>query len=94
MTSEPSFSRLYNRAGIEAGTRQASVFGVGISFIVFISVVMGLRMYVRVKMIQAVGVDDSMYRLFQQVLFANRGGIEIRLTKASSLDVHWNRKLS
>ncbi|CAI7660192.1 unnamed protein product [Penicillium bialowiezense] len=58
MTSEPSFSRLYNRAGIEAGTRQASVFGVGISFIVFISVVMGLRMYVRVKMIKAVGVDD------------------------------------
>ncbi|KAF9891192.1 hypothetical protein FE257_004756 [Aspergillus nanangensis] len=43
---------------IEPGTRQASVFGIGISFSVFILIVICLRMYVRMKLIHAVGVDD------------------------------------
>ncbi|CAG8410370.1 unnamed protein product [Penicillium salamii] len=59
MDSFSPMSRIYARAGIEPGSRQASVFGVGISFIAFISTVMGLRMYVRVKLIRAVGVDDT-----------------------------------
>lgn len=44
---------------IEPGTRQASVFGVGISFMAFIFIVICLRMYVRIRLINAVGVDDS-----------------------------------
>jgi hypothetical protein len=59
MDSFWSFSRLYVRAGVEPGTRQASVFGVGISFMVFTSIVMGLRMYVRLRLIRAIGPDDS-----------------------------------
>ncbi|OGE53249.1 hypothetical protein PENARI_c008G03961 [Penicillium arizonense] len=53
-------SGILQRAGIESGTRQAAVFGVGISFIVFISIVMAIRMWVRVKVIRAVGSDDIM----------------------------------
>ncbi|KAJ6083451.1 hypothetical protein N7467_007586 [Penicillium canescens] len=52
-------SGILQRAGIESGTRQAAVFGVGISFIVFISIVMAIRMWVRVKVIRAVGSDDT-----------------------------------
>lgn len=59
MDSVWPISRLVARAGVEVGTRQGSVFGVGISFMTFIGIVMALRMYVRVKLIQAVGVDDS-----------------------------------
>lgn len=59
MDSVWPISRLVARAGVEAGTRQGSVFGVGISFMTFIGIVMGLRMYVRVKLIQAVGADDG-----------------------------------
>ncbi|PLB50030.1 hypothetical protein P170DRAFT_463334 [Aspergillus steynii IBT 23096] len=44
--------------GIEHGTRQASVFGIGISFAVFIMVVILLRLYVRISLINAIGVDD------------------------------------
>ena len=46
---------------IEPGTRQAPVFGVGIGFIVFISIVLILRMHVRIVIIRAVGTDDGMY---------------------------------
>lgn len=46
---------------IEPGTRQAPVFGVGIGFIIFITIVLILRMYVRLVMIRAVGTDDGMY---------------------------------
>lgn len=44
---------------MEAGTRQASVFGVSISFMVVAAIVITLRLYVRKVLIQAVGVDDS-----------------------------------
>ncbi|KAK1146140.1 hypothetical protein N8T08_003229 [Aspergillus melleus] len=44
--------------GIEHGSRQASVFGIGVSFAVFIMVVIGLRLYVRISLINAIGVDD------------------------------------
>lgn len=47
--------------GIEHGTRQASVFGVGISFAVFIMVVIALRLFVRISLINAIGVDDGMF---------------------------------
>lgn len=49
---------LQDRA-MEAGTRQASVFGVSISFMVVAAIVITLRLYVRKVLIQAVGVDDS-----------------------------------
>ena len=35
------------------------MFGVGISFIVIIAVLISVRMYVRMFMIKAVGVDDG-----------------------------------
>ncbi|KAL2801594.1 hypothetical protein BJX63DRAFT_442175 [Aspergillus granulosus] len=43
---------------MEAGSRQASVFGVGAGFIAFISVVMAARVYVRLVMLHALGTDD------------------------------------
>lgn len=45
--------------GIQEGSRQASVFGVGISFIVVIAALISVRMYVRMFIIKAVGADDS-----------------------------------
>jgi hypothetical protein len=45
--------------GILAGSRQASVFGVSISFMVVTAVVIALRIYVRKVLIRAVGADDS-----------------------------------
>ncbi|KAK7908960.1 hypothetical protein PG985_014838 [Apiospora marii] len=44
--------------GIQEGSRQASVFGVGISFIVVIAALISVRMYVRMFVIKAVGTDD------------------------------------
>ena len=49
------------KPGLVDGTRQASTFGVGISFMVFIFMVMLLRVWVRVVVLRALGTDDSMY---------------------------------
>ncbi|PLN79925.1 hypothetical protein BDW42DRAFT_194789 [Aspergillus taichungensis] len=46
------------KPGLVDGTRQASTFGVGISFMVFISIVMLLRVWVRVVVLRALGIDD------------------------------------
>lgn len=62
---------LVTRAGIESGTRQGSVFGVGISFIVFITIIMTIRIYVRIVIIKAVGADDSKFALFQTTRTTN-----------------------
>jgi hypothetical protein len=43
----------------KSDTRQASVFGIGISFIVFTTIVMFLRFYVRFFITHGVGMDDS-----------------------------------
>lgn len=51
--------QLQARGGLQEGSRQASVFGVGISFIVIIAALISVRMYVRMFMIKAVGIDDS-----------------------------------
>ncbi|KAL4903357.1 hypothetical protein BDW74DRAFT_156227 [Aspergillus multicolor] len=40
------------------GSRQASVLGVGTAFVVFISVVIAIRIYVRRVMLHAMGTDD------------------------------------
>jgi hypothetical protein len=66
-------SGILQRAGFESGSRQAAVFGVGISFIVFISIVMAIRMWVRVKVIRAVGSDDSMFLVRFQALSKHEG---------------------
>lgn len=50
--------------GIEHGTRQASVFGIGISFAVFVLVVICLRLYVRISLINAIGVDDGRFSCY------------------------------
>ncbi|KAK6838081.1 hypothetical protein PG995_012375 [Apiospora arundinis] len=50
--------QLQARGGLLEGSRQASVFGVGISFIVIIAALISVRMYVRMFMIKAVGIDD------------------------------------
>lgn len=39
--------------------RHAAVFGVGIGFIIFDSIIIGLRIYVRAFMLHALGTDDS-----------------------------------
>lgn len=51
---------LQSRA-LEAGTRQHSVYGVNISFMIVTFIVIVLRMYVRKVLIHAVGVDDSKF---------------------------------
>ncbi|KAK8075924.1 hypothetical protein PG994_003196 [Apiospora phragmitis] len=59
---------LHGRAGIQEGSRQASVFGVGISFIVVIAALISVRMYVRMFMIKAVGLDDNLHvRAFRRI---------------------------
>lgn len=52
---------ILERAGIESGTRQAWVFGVGTSLIIFVSIIMAIRIFVRIKIIHAVGIDDSKF---------------------------------
>ncbi|KAH9907032.1 hypothetical protein F4778DRAFT_610250 [Xylariomycetidae sp. FL2044] len=54
----PEHTHLAARAGIQAGSRQASVYGVGIAFIIIIAVVISARMYVRQRIIRALGMDD------------------------------------
>lgn len=39
--------------------RRAAIFGLGIGFIVFDSIVITLRIYVRAFMLRALGTDDS-----------------------------------
>lgn len=39
--------------------RRAAIFGLGIGFIVFDSIVIALRIYVRGFMLRALGTDDS-----------------------------------
>ncbi|KAK8091495.1 hypothetical protein PG997_001856 [Apiospora hydei] len=58
MAPHPQYHELDARAGLQEGSRQASVFGVGISFIIVIAMLISVRMYVRMFMIKAVGVDD------------------------------------
>ncbi|PLB44204.1 hypothetical protein P170DRAFT_450379 [Aspergillus steynii IBT 23096] len=48
---------LYAR-GIDSGSRQATVFGVGIGFMAFITVVIALRVYARAVILRAMGADD------------------------------------
>ncbi|KAI9036469.1 uncharacterized protein KD926_001812 [Aspergillus affinis] len=43
---------------IDPGSRQATVFGVGIGFMAFITVVLSLRVYARAVILRAMGVDD------------------------------------
>ncbi|KAL4780061.1 hypothetical protein BJX76DRAFT_339165 [Aspergillus varians] len=43
---------------LESGSRQASVFGVGGAFVVFITAVIAVRVYVRLVMLRALGTDD------------------------------------
>jgi len=45
--------------GDVSDNRRASIFGVGIGFIVFDSIVISLRVYVRGFMLRALGTDDS-----------------------------------
>ncbi|KAJ5279023.1 hypothetical protein N7478_004395 [Penicillium angulare] len=45
-------------AGHDSESRHAAIFGVGIGFIVFDSIVIALRIYVRAFMLRAVGTDD------------------------------------
>ncbi|KAK7937248.1 uncharacterized protein PG986_014116 [Apiospora aurea] len=59
MAPHPQYHELDARAGLQEGSRQASVFGVGISFITVIAMLISVRMYVRMFMIKAVGVDDT-----------------------------------
>lgn len=40
-------------------TREAAVFGVGIGFMAFTSIVMALRLWVRIFMLRALGTDDG-----------------------------------
>ncbi|KAK2763766.1 hypothetical protein FQN54_009383 [Arachnomyces sp. PD_36] len=54
---------------LESGTRQGSVFGVNISFMVVIFIVIALRMYVRKSIIHAVGVDDILMVIGTVVTF-------------------------
>lgn len=51
--------------------RRASIFGVGIGFIVFDSIVISLRFYVRGFMLRALGTDDSK---------STKGNLRLRLT--------------
>lgn len=39
--------------------RHAAIFGVGIGFIAFDSIVVALRIYARAAMLRALGTDDS-----------------------------------
>jgi hypothetical protein len=39
--------------------RHAAIFGVGIGFIAFDSIIIALRIYVRAFMLRALGMDDS-----------------------------------
>lgn len=40
-------------------TRQGAVFGAGIFFMVFTSIVMGLRLYTRIVIVKGLGMDDG-----------------------------------
>ena len=52
------FHSLHGRA-LQEGTSQRSVFGVGISFAIITTIVIGLRIYVRVSLVQGgLGADD------------------------------------
>ena len=53
-------SHVLSARGIDSGSRQATVFGVGIGFMAFISMVIALRVYARAVILRAMGVDDGM----------------------------------
>ena len=70
--------------GIDPDSRQGAVFGVCISFIAVTTIVMALRLYVRLVMIKAVGTDDGT----SNVVATDR---LLALTKAS-FHGHWYSK--
>ncbi|PGG98228.1 hypothetical protein AJ79_08937 [Helicocarpus griseus UAMH5409] len=58
-----------NTAGNVLENRHAAIFGVGIGFIVFDSIIIALRIYARAFMLRALGTDDDLYSLaFNQIL--------------------------
>lgn len=49
----------WHARAIQQGTKQGSMFAVAIPFILISSIVMGLRIYVRLSLVQAgLGIDD------------------------------------
>ncbi|PLB47613.1 hypothetical protein P170DRAFT_409820 [Aspergillus steynii IBT 23096] len=50
--------RLLLSRGDDLPTRKAAVYGVGIGFMAFISIVIALRLWVRIFMLRAMGTDD------------------------------------
>jgi hypothetical protein len=55
-------SQQLQRRAFQDGTKQASMFAVAISFICITTIVMGLRLHVRLRLVQGgLGMDDREY---------------------------------
>ena len=55
-------SQQLQRRAFQDGTKQASMFAVAISFIFITTIVMGLRLHVRLRLVQGgLGMDDREY---------------------------------
>ena len=55
-------SQQLQRRAFQDGTKQASMFAIAISFIFTTTIVMGLRLHVRLRLVQGgLGMDDREY---------------------------------
>lgn len=55
----PQAMLLLEARAFKSGSRQLSVYGVGIAFVAFIMLAILARAYVRLVLLRALGIDDS-----------------------------------